>query len=511
VRRTFRSTVMLVVLSMVVTACGTRLSEDDRELVIAGLTGGGGGGGIVAPSEGVVTDGGETTDGTTSTDGGDTTGTTGGSTAGTAGTTTGGTAGTAGTTTGGTDGGTGGTTGQAGTDTRAAPPGGNGGATDVGVTETEIVIYNVVDVGGVIQGLFEDARDATQAYWAYFSSTEGTIYGRQIKYQFRDAGMSTQNNRSHYLEACQNAFAAVGSMSAFEQGAAGPIKDCEKGPIPDIRTAAVSPEIQTLPTVISTDAMRPGQVPLSEWTYYKEVVGDEGVKKAGYLWINNATTSFQTQQNRDATTKHLGYTWVEEIPIGLSETNYASIIQQLRSSDVQLVAFQGDASQAIRLGEAMREQNWYPQLFGLQSNTYGQKLLDGMRDKAEELVSIYSVAQTGALVEEIQSNQEMQLYAEWLQRVKPGAKPTGLGLYAWASMKLFVDAVKAVGPNLTRAALVEELRKVNDFTANGLLPPQKIGEQIATDCIIMLRIEGGQFVRAEPGNDYRCRPEPGFL
>jgi hypothetical protein len=159
----------------------------------------------------------------------------------------------------------------------------------------------------------------------------------------------------------------------------------------------------------------------------------------------------------------------------------------------------------------MREQNWYPKLFGLQSNTYGQKLLDGLAGKPKELVDIYSVAQTGALTEEIASNPEMQLYAEWLHRVKPGAKPTGLGLYAWASMKLFVDAVKAVGPNLTRAALIEELRKVNDFTANGILPPQKIGEQVATDCIIMLRIQDGTYVRAEPGNDYRCRPEPGYL
>jgi ABC-type branched-subunit amino acid transport system substrate-binding protein len=297
-------------------------------------------------------------------------------------------------------------------------------------------------------------------------------------------------------------------MSAFEQGAAGPIKDCS---LPDIRTAGVSPEIQTLPTVVPPFVLQPGQVALSEWTYYKEQVGAESVKKAGYLWIDNATTQFQTDQNRRVTAKHLGYDWIAEIPIGLSETNYASIIQELRSKGVEFVAFQGDTSQAVRLGEAMREQGWYPKLFGLQSNTYGQKLLDGLAGKPKELIDIYRVAQPGALVEEIDSNPEMQLYAEWLQRVSPGAKPTGLGMYAWASMKFFVDAVKAVGPNLTRAALVEELRKVNDFTANGLIPPQDIAEQVATDCVIMLRVEGGKFVRAEPGNDYRCRPEPGYL
>lgn len=398
---------------------------------------------------------------------------------------------------GGTDPGTGGDGGPA-ADTRSMPAGGNGGATDTGVTEDRIVIYNVSDRTGAVPGLFQDAQEAVAAYVLKFQSTEGTVYGRQVELVQRDSKMSTQENRAAYLDACNGALAAVGSMSAFEQGVASPVSDCS---IPDLRTAAVSPEVQVLPTVVSIDAMRPDTLPLVEWQYYLDNFPD-AVTKAGYLWIDNATTTFQTQQTRDITTSELGYNWIHEGPIALSEVNYASVVQQLKDKGVELVAFQGAAQQAARIAKTMEQQNYSPTIYALQSNVYVPSLIEECGQTCETLNVV--VGQTGALVEEMGGNPEMQEYATWLARVNPRAVPTGLGLYAWSSAQLFFDALKAVGPNVTRAAVLEHARSQTAFTGNGLIPEQNLQTQDPTDCIIILEIEGGAFTRVVPSSGYLC-------
>jgi hypothetical protein len=82
-------------------------------------------------------------------------------------------------------------------------------------------------------------------------------------------------------------------------------------------------------------------------------------------------------------------------------------------------------------------------------------------------------------------------------------------MYSWAAAKLFVETIKKVGPNLTRQAFLDQLKKVTAYDANGLVPPQNVATQQPTDCIIMLDIQGGAFVREAPASGYRCRPAPG--
>ncbi len=149
----------------------------------------------------------------------------------------------------------------------------------------------------------------------------------------------------------------------------------------------------------------------------------------------------------------------------------------------------------------MQQQNYAPQVFALQQNIYTPDLIETCGEACEDFVM---VAQNAALLEEMQSNPELQLYAEWLQRVNPRARPTGLGMYSWAAAKLFVEAMKDIGPEPTRAKLLEYLTGVADYDANGLIPPQDVGTQEAAGCIVMLDIEGGQFKRVAPSQGYRC-------
>src|SRR3712207_2399076 len=198
------------------------------------------------------------------------------------------------------------------------PPGGNGGETDTGVNETEIVTSNISDTSGAVPGLFKDAQLAVQSYVEYFNRTYRTIYGRKLKYLPLDSQLDSGGNRNKYIQACDESFAAVGSMSAFEQGAKEQIRSCG---IPDLRTAAVNNEVMGLPTVFPADASRVGVQPMAEYQYWKKRY-PQAVKKSAYLFITSETTKFQTNQVRRATEK-IGYRWPVYREIPLSQTNYS--------------------------------------------------------------------------------------------------------------------------------------------------------------------------------------------
>lgn len=498
----YRRTIVLLVLALLASACGARIDDDRLDAARRGALeiGEAPGGGTTGAGSGTTT-GTATTGGTTSPDDA-TTGATaettgGGATSGSTATTGAGTTG--GSTTGGDDGDgatAGGTSGGTTGDTRAAPPGGNGGATEVGVTADTIVLSNISDLSGAVPGLFEDAQLAVRARLAKFANEEGTIYGRKIALKARDSKMDSGANRAQYQAACADSLMAVGSMSAFDSGIKGPVEECG---IPDLRTAGVSRPAMETQGSYSVDAMSSDKQPLAEYLYWKELVGADGVKKACYLWISAETTTFQTALVR-AGTEQIGYEWVIEQPIEISESNYAPYVLDMKNEGCVFVTFQGAYQQAYKLAEAMRQQSYWPEVYALQSNAYTPNYIAlGPANVEDTHVAVPSV-----ILEEIGQHPELQEYARWLDRIKPGAKPTGLGMYAWSAATLAIDLLKQVGPEVTRTKVQEAIKQVRDFDGNGLLPPQNIGQQINADCVIIVQVKSGAFQRIEPSQGMRC-------
>jgi len=503
---------LLAVLALTATACGSRLTDEQYQIAITAGNGGGGavttgdaaadGGAVGGALDAGSGQGGDTTpSGDTGASTGSAEGSTEGSSPGSTGDAGSGDATTSGAGTAGGSSSPGGSTGGGGAtaaDTRSAPAGGNGGATDVGVTADQITLFNVADISGAVPGIFQDAQLATQAYVAYFNATEGTLYGRSLNLVVRDSQLNASQNRSHYEDACQQAFAAIGSMSAFDEGVSGPVGECG---LPDIRTASVNPVTMDTPTVYSADAMSSTLYPTNHYLYWKgQYPGAE--LRAGMLYINNDTTTLQTRQMIGSSSK-VGYNWVVDEAIGLAETNYSSYVIKLKNEGVEFVEFQGDVPQVVRLAQAMRQQNYWPRVFALQQNIYSPKL---MAQGQEDIESV-EVAVGSALLENIQHYPELQTYREWLKRVSPQAEPTGQGMYAWSASMLFVQMAKQVGPNLTREAILEALSKVAGFDGNGLLPPQDVGARVPSNCHVIVKVENQQFVPVDPpdGRSFVCR------
>jgi ABC-type branched-subunit amino acid transport system substrate-binding protein len=436
-------------------ACGSALSKEQRDQVL-GSTNGGGPGGTGTGADGTGT-------GTGTTDGGTGTGSSGG----------------------GTSGGSGG-----------APVtcSGTGGATDTGVTATSIKIANVSDVSGPIAGLFEAASQATKAYVAYVNSTGG-VCGRKLDLLSIDSRTDSRGEQEGTTQACQQAFAMVGSMSAYDQGGAQAAASCG---IPDIRAASVTSQRQGVPNSFGVNSTRIAFQPTASADYFKSKYPD-AAGKAAFVYLNAEVT----KQNADSFMKAYtsrGFTFIHSQSIDIADMNYAPYVVQMKDKGVQYVQWLGSGQHAARLLQAMKQHGFKPAAFVMDPTAYDANFLKLAGDAAEGM----SVFINTSLLEEGSGNKEQQLYRLWLSRVAPNARPDYFGFFAWGAAKLFVQQVAKAGPNLKRSAVIDGLKGVHDYTADGLFAAQDVGGKRPSRCWAFIRLQGGKWIREAPGSGYTC-------
>ncbi len=383
------------------------------------------------------------------------------------------------------------------TDTRSMPPGGNGGATDVGVTEEEIVLANISDISGAVPGLFEPEQLAAHAYVEYFTAAEGTIYGRELSFLPLDSQMSAGANRAASIEACDRAFAAIGSMSAFDAGAAPVIDECG---IPDIRTAATEPPMQRVGNAFPVEVVVPDQLPVGEYQWIQEQF-PTAAQNAAYLYIAGEVTQAFSEKVIETTSAHLGWEWTYVQEIDIAETDYAGFAREMDNRGVEYVTFQGDPSQAARLASAMRQQGFEPEIFHLEANAYTPTYIE----RAPEAVEGTYITITSVMVEEaLDTNEELQRYAQFLNQVAPGEQPTNLGMKAWSAGMLFTKLAKEIGPELTREKMLEALAEVEGWDGGGMHPPADVGAQQPNSCFTMIQVQDAEFQRVHPADGFDC-------
>ena len=476
-----RTIAVLLALALLAAGCGSRLSDEQR----LAATSGGGGGGIGAGSAGDAS-GGEFGDGTGATGEG------GGPAAGGGGATGGAGGG------GATGGGGGGQTG--GAKPPAAPKEGNGGATDVGVTGTEIKISVLTDLTGPVPGIFKPTVDAVNA-WANLINSQGGIFGRKIKVIPIDSKTSTADNRAGAQQACKDTFAIVGSMSAYDDGGAGPINECG---IPDISATVVNrPRDQAKTTYPAFPNVADYYILGPKKSIAEEDPG--AVKKAAMLWLNAPVARFNATKNMDAA-KSIGYEWVYTQQVEVVEPNYTRFVSEMKRLGVQYVSMVGDDNSTSRLLKAFNSQNYIPKYREFDSAIYNPEFPSKVKDAGPAAEGVM-VSNTSVPLEEAASNPEYKLYLSTLQRA--GGKPNGFfGLYAWSAARLFQEALQKIGPKITRQALIAYLQGVSSWDNHGMHAGHNIGGKKASPCFVMLHLQGGRFVRKFPAQGFDCNRHP---
>ncbi len=460
-------------LSIVLAACGSRLSPEEVQAAgggtaVGGLDQSGAGAGDLPSDPGAA-------------------GGTGGTSGGAAGS-----AGGQSLSSGGAGGGAQGTGANAATGkTKAGPC--DGFKNQVGITNDKITLANVSDVSGPVPGLFSSAQEATKAYVAYFNATSD-ICGRKLELMTLDSRTDAGADQQAYAKACEGAFAAVGSMSAFDSGGAATAAKCG---LPDLRSANVSSERQACDSCFGVQSANPAT--------FQNAVPDHILKnyhaasqKAAYVWINAGVGPLNANNQADAMERR-GMKFVYRQGIDVSEFNYAPYVQQMESKGVRYVQFLGAYQQAVRLAQAMQQQGFKPDAFVLDPTGYDPRYVESGGEAVEGTKIFINIA----MFEEMSSNREMALYNQWLQQVKPGATPTFFGVFSWSATRLFVERSLALGGRLSRESLVGSVKGVDNWTSNGIHSPQHVGSKKTGDCWRWIHLQDGKWV-AEGSSKYTC-------
>ena len=363
-----------------------------------------------------------------------------------------------------------------------------------GITDKTITLANVSDISGPVPGIFESAQQATRAYAAYFNSTND-ICGRKLEVQLLDSRADAGADQQGYTKACDEAFAAVGSMSAFDSGGAGAAQACG---LPDIRSTTVTPERRDCSTCFAAQAVDPGLVPSAMPRYFLGKYKN-ATQHAALLYINAGAAPVNAGAFRSAWDK-AGWNVDYYEGIDVSEFNYSPYVQEMKNKGIELVVYVGPYQNTVKLLDAMKQQGFEPDVFLQDSTIYDQRFVEEAGANGDGVFA-YS---TTALFDDT-TIAEMALYRSWLDQVKPGAVPNYYGLYAWSAARLFVEKAVGLGGKLTRASLVAAMKGVRDWTGNGVHSPQQVGAKTTANCQSILQLNDGRWRQVSPGK-FMCAP-----
>lgn len=381
-----------------------------------------------------------------------------------------------------------------------APPGGNGGATDKGVTANQISIAVASDLSGVQGGLFKSTHQAMTA-WAAMINSSGGLFGRSVKLQLLDTQAKDTTNQAAVQDACDKSFALVGSMSAFDGGGANAGAACG---IPDITAITVNDKRAKASNVYPVYPVRADKIPIGPGEYIKKRYPSV-IQNAGMLYLNAGVTKANALQRVEAYEK-IGFKFkIYEVQV--LEANYTPIVQRMKDDGIKYVSMVANYQSIQKLLLAMDQQDWFPEVRDWDSVAYANAFLScggGPCTPANGSLIFMNINMN----EEAAGIPELQLYQQWLSRVAPGAKPDYFGFYAWSAGQLFAKVHKDVGAKITRKTFLAALKNVHSWNGNGLHASHDIGNKIMSPCFMYVEVKSTQFVRKDPASGFNCTEGP---
>ena len=373
------------------------------------------------------------------------------------------------------------------------PSGGNGGATDVGVTADSIALGQVATLSGPVPGLFAGSVVGSQAAIGYLNSLGG-IYGRKLKMDTRDDQFDTGQNRAQTADLVRKVFALVAGFSVYDDAGVG---DIEATKTPDVQVA-INDRLVMSPMNFAVSPARRG-APTGEFELMKSKFPD-AIAHAAVLYgdIPAATDNYK---NNRAAAESVGYKLVYTRAYAATETDFTADVVRMRQAGVTFFFTNGDAKTTGRIASAMAAQNFKPIFMAYGS--YDKNFLALAGKGAEGTYNM--TTQAMYLGEDAAFNPELRLMRQWLAKVKPGYEPDIFTVYGWTSVRLFAKALQDAGPKATRAGVTAALRKIDSWNSYGLLPEVGPGPKRPAHCYMVTTVRNGKFERwNSPPPGFRC-------
>src|SRR3954468_1304919 len=339
--------------------------------------------------------------------------------------------------------------------------GGNGGATDVGVTANSITVGNVADLTGPVPGLFATAPDGVDAYFKMINS-QGGINGRFLYVKSADSQTSCSGDTTAHQEQVNKVFGWVGSFALYDD--CGTDNAIKKHPtIPDL-SYVLGPHSKANSTNnVAPEAAPPGYQN-GMFCYWAKKYGS-AVKAVGSIYPNLPAPATSQAYFKKAS-ESCGWHWVYNNPEPAAQTTFYSDVLSMQRKGVKLVFLSAENAQnAATLKAEADSQGFHPiwvipiayasdffKGLGGKDGTAGEKAAEGI--VGSNLYALFFSP------DDARNIPEVKLFQEWMTKAYPGAAKELYAMFSWCSAKLFVQALRDVGPKVTRQAVLAKARSV---------------------------------------------------
>jgi ABC-type branched-subunit amino acid transport system substrate-binding protein len=377
-----------------------------------------------------------------------------------------------------------------------APTGGNGGATDVGVTATSITVGNVSDLGGPVPGLFQGGPYGAQAYFDYVNS-QGGVYGRALKLVTADDGLQCSQNEADYQNLVGTVFGFVGSWS-LDDNCGAQVMSAHPN-VPMVQTY-LSPEMENLP---NSYAMAPysQQFYLGPYLYIKGKYPD-AIGSVGTI-VGNQASAVAAWQHLKSAIQSIGYKVVYEDDFPPAQSNFSADVLRMKSQNVKMVILSSvNAPDAAIFAQEAAQQGYKPEVWVCVVCYSGGYIQEAGGASAVE--GQYEYLATAAFLGD-PTVPEVSTYLHWMHVAYPSFAPDLFSTYSWSNAALFVHILQQVGPHLTEKAVLAALAATTTFNDNGMTTNAQINAKKPSNCYNLFQIKGGQYVKVDdPPTGFRC-------
>jgi ABC-type branched-subunit amino acid transport system substrate-binding protein len=377
-------------------------------------------------------------------------------------------------------------------------PGNATGATATGVTNSSVEVSVIADINvpgapGLLQPMWDSATAFTD--WC---NAAGGINGRKIILDKRD---SQETDYLPQVEtSCTADFAMVGTMGVLDNTG---VSAWEKCGIPNFTASTVSEQAANAQLMYPTNPLPADQENIGGFpVIFQQYPGVQD--HIGTLYSEGASGAREQHTYNEAIAADGGKVVYTAEYNATGQVNWAPYVEAMKNAGVQMLFLNDTIATSVGLDQAMATAGWYPTVQISPPQDYDTSFLSTGATVAKN----YYVYMPSEPLEAANAVPAVASYESIVQKYVPSAHLGFFGIMAFSSWLLFAEAAKDCGSTLTRTCLEQQVAKQTDWTGGGLQGSINPASNKASQCFIVMKIEGDKFVQAIPSKlgQFYCNP-----
>ncbi|HWB68230.1 MAG TPA: ABC transporter substrate-binding protein [Mycobacteriales bacterium] len=370
-----------------------------------------------------------------------------------------------------------------------------------GVSSSTVRVGTVASLSGPVPGLFTGAVQGEEAFANYVNHSGG-LCGRTMAVDAADDGTNCSQDENATDDLANKDFALVGTFALYDGCGATILK--QHPTVSDIHVA-LDPAAAPLPNHFDVQSGVRGYA-TGMFAYFAHKYGSK-VQHVGTI-VENIPSAVANQQNMEHAAESVGWRFTYSRNASPVETTFMNDFVKMCHQGVQIFFELTETAQnAATMMQNERAAGCHG-LINIIPIAYDQAFIPDYQGSPADLNGIVGWNEYSLFFnpDEAQRIPELKTLQTWFNRTYPHQPLNLYAMYAWADGMLFRQAYQSVHGQVTRASLMAALRRIKNFNAGGVISPANpASKSVGKHCYILWRLENGTFSRMDdPASGYRC-------